>query len=132
MIIKFPFWPSFEKYKSMGLFWGGGGSRYKYQIANSAVVERPFAVTLENICSCCFVKTWRYCFSIGNFYSTVRTFIFGWCVPSTYFVLFKSVLLKSFSNKNCFWLRTQIPTNWFCNLNYLQMNQSFLLLTKHD
>ena len=58
--------------------------------------------------------------------------MFGWYVPTTYFVLFKSVLLKSFSKKKMFLTKNSNFDELFYDLNYLQMNQSFLLLTKRN
>ena len=39
-----------------------------------------------------FIKVWRSCFSVGNFYYTLRKFMFSWCVPTTYFSFVKSLL----------------------------------------
>ena len=53
-----------------------------------ATVECGFTLKLVRD----MIKTYnQYCFSVRNFYCTVKKFVFCWCVPTDYFVLFKSL-----------------------------------------
>ena len=98
---KISFQLSLEIYKSMGFFRGSHGISIKlwteqlvkgHRINTRKHFQELSVFVKINRLSCCFVKAWRYCFPAGKLYCTVEKLIFSWCVPATYFILFKYLL----------------------------------------
>ena len=82
--------------------------------------------------SCCFVKSWRYCFIVENFYYIARKFMFfDACQLPTLFCL-NLCFVEIIFQENLFLTKNSNLDKLILWFELLQMNQSFLLLTKHN